>query len=426
MTLAEMRAMLETRKTALTNNKTRLAAIEEEVRGLQADEEGVARLAALQTEVDQLQERNTELEGEVRSLGNQIERLETIESARSGRVNLQPIESAAAQTGIENMSVEQVRASEDYRRAWLRSVAIDRDGNRMFGELTEAEKRAFTFTTANTGSVVPTITQDRIVDRLRHEAPMLDDATVTAITQGFAIPVRTAIAGGDAAVVGESAANADEQDTFTLITMTGVDIKKHAIMTRRMQFQSIDAFEDWLVADISKRIMVAKEAVIRARLDGSAPADGESANSGVKIDSGNVLTNQAYTDTAIRGIMAKVEEPGQVVVYANRYTIFNGLAGINDGAGHKAFINTPQDDPTVKGVIYGALVKEDVNLANNVAYFGVKGAVKANNFAPLEITPAIEPKTANRIFTGSEIFDAGLENPKAFVKVTFTEDGESE
>ena len=82
---------------------------------------------------------------------------------------------------------------------------------------------------------------------------------------------------------------------------------------------------------------------------------------------------------------------------------------------------TPQDDPTIKGVIYGAVVKEDVNLANNVAYFGVRGAVKANNFAPLEVTPAIEPKTANRIFTGSEIFDAGLENPKAFVKATFTE-----
>lgn len=421
MTLAQMKALLEQRKAEQNTTNARLSQIEAEVRGLQNDDAGMARLRELQTEVDGLEARRDELDVEVRALETQIERLETIESARSGRVDLTPIEQRS--TDMENMTVEQVRASEEYRSAWLRSIAVDADGKHIFGEMNDAEKRAFTFMTTNTTAVVPVLTQNRIADRLRHEAPMLEDATVTAITQGFAIPVRTAIAAGDAAVVGQAAANEDEQDTFVLITMTGVDIKKHATMTRRMQFQSIDAFEDWLVEDISKRIMVAKEKAIIARLDGAAPGTGESVNANVKIDAGNVLSGATivYDDKTIRSIMAKIDEPGQVVVYANRYTIFNGIAGIEDGAGHKAFIVTPQDDPTVKGVIYGAVVKEDVNLANNVAYFGVKGAVKANNFAPLEITPAIEPKTANRIFTGSEIFDAGLENPKAFVKATFTE-----
>lgn len=421
MTKAQMKALLEQRKAEQNTTNSRLSQIEAEVRGLQNDDAGMARLRELQTEVDGLEARRDELDVEVRALETQIERLETIESARSGRVDLTPIEQRS--TDMENMTVEQVRASEEYRSAWLRSIAVDADGKHIFGEMNDAEKRAFTFMTTNSAAVVPVLTQNRIVDRLRHEAPMLEDATVTAITNGFAIPVRTAIAAGDAAVVGQAAANEDEQDTFVLITMTGVDIKKHAVMTRRMEFQSIEAFEDWLVEDISKRIMVAKERAIIARLDGTAPATGESVNANVKIDAGNVLSGATivYDDKTIRSIMAKIDEPGQVVVYANRYTIFNGIAGIEDGAGHKAFIVTPQEDPTIKGVIYGAVVKEDVNLANNVAYFGVKGAVKANNFAPLEITPAIEPKTANRIFTGSEIFDAGLENPKAFVKATFTE-----
>ena len=421
MTKAQMKALLEQRRAEQNTTNSRLSQIEAEVRGLQNDDTGMARLRELQTEVDTLEARRGELDVEVRALETQIERMETIESARSGRVDLTPIEQRSNE--MENMTVEQVRASAEYRSAWLRSIAVDAEGNHIFGELNEAEQRAFTFMTTNTTAVVPVETQNRIVDRLRHEAPMLDDATISAITNGFAIPVRTAIAAGDAAVVGQAAANEDEQDTFVLITMTGVDIKKHAVMTRRMQFQSIDAFEDWLVEDISKRITVAKEKVIIARLDGTAPATGESVNANVKIDAGNVMSGNTvtYSDAVIRSIMAKIDEPGQVVVYANRYTIFNGLAGIEDGAGHKAFIMTPQDDPTIKGVIYGAVVKEDVNLANNVAYFGVRGAVKANNFAPLEVTPAIEPKTANRIFTGSEIFDAGLENPKAFVKATFTE-----
>ena len=420
MTLAQMRALLQQRKAEQNNNAGRLSQIEGEVRGLNNDEEGMAGLRALQAEVDTLEARNEELDAEVRALETQIERMETIENVRSGRVDLTPIEQRA-NVDNANMTIEEVRGSAEYRSAWLRNLAVDREGNRMFGDMTEAEERAFTFMTTNTTSVVPTITLDRIVDRLRHEAPMLEDAYVTAIEQGFAIPARTAIAHGDAAVVAQDAANDDEEDTFTLITMPGVDIKKHAVMSRRMQFQSIDAFEDWLVGDIAARIRVAKEGVILARLDGSAPSAGDAANNSVKIASGNVLTGQQYTDAVIRSILAKINEPGQVVVYANRYTIFNGLAGIQDDNKRPLFINsTVNDDPTIKGVIYGAAVKEDVNLANNVAYFGVKGAIKANDFAPLEITPAIEPKTANRIWTGSEIFDAGLENPEAFVKVTFT------
>ena len=421
MKVAEMKELLETRQAEQNEIATKLTEIEEEVRGLQNDEAGVVRLQELQTEVGTLEERRGELAEEIKALTGQIERAKVAEGAKNGRVNMKTIErNIEGANSFENMTVEEVRGTEEYRRAWLKTMAVDERGNKMFGELTEEERSAFVFTTANTGSVVPTVTQNRIIDRLRHEAPMLEDATLTSIVNGFAIPVRTAIAQGDAAVVAQDAANDDEQDSFTLITMTGVDIKKHATMTRRMEFQSIEAFEDWLVSDIAKRIMVAKEKVILARLDGSAPSAGDSANNAVKIDSGNVLTGQQYTDAVIRSIMALIDEPGQVVVYANRYTIFNGLAGITDGAGHKAFINTPQEDPTVKGVIYGAQVKEDVNLANNVAYFGVKGAVKANNFAPLEIVETIEAKTANRIFTGSEIFDAGLENPKAFVKVTFT------
>lgn len=421
MTLAQMRALLQRRQEELTANNDRLAEIATEVRGLQGDDAGVARLGELNAEVNTLEERNTSLQAEISGLEAQIERAAS--TAANGQADLRTIESRGigANQELQLTDVDAVRASEEYRRGWLRSIAVDDHGNHMFGELSEEEQRAFTFTTANTGSVVPTITQNRIIDRLRHEAPMLADATVTAINQGFAIPVRTAIAAGDAAPVAQDAANSDEEDTFTLITMTGVDIKKHVVMTRRMQFQSIEAFEDWLVSDISRRIMVAKEAVIRARLDGSAPSASDAANNGVKIASGNVLTGQQYTDAVIRSILAKINEPGQVVVYANRYTIYNGLMSIKDTNNRPLFINsTVTDDPMIKGSIYGAAVKEDVNLSNNVAYFGVKGAIHANNFAPLEVTPAIEPKTANRIWTGYEIFDAGLENPEAFVKVTFT------
>lgn len=361
---------------------------------------------------------------EVRELNARKEELADLERRQkeAREIAKGKLETETIEERKNDMAEEKIynAGSPEYRRAWLKSVAVNERGEHFLGEMTPEERAAFTFTTQNTGAVVPTEMQDRIVDLVKGEAPMIEDAMLTNIEKAFSIAVRTAIAQGDAAVVGESAANDDENDTFNLVTMTGVDIKKHAIMTRRMQFQSIDAFETWLVNDISKRIAVAEERVAHARLSGTAPATGEAVNANVKIAAANVLTAQAYSDAVLRNIMSLIDENGEVVIYANAKTIWNGLAGIVDAENKKVMIPNAMVDPVVQGRIYGATVKKDSNLADNVAYFGVKGALKANKFGPMEVYPTREAKTANMIYTGAEIFDAGLENPCAFVKVTFT------
>ena len=358
-----------------------------------------AQIEALTAELEELQEKRAQLEAAVA-------RKKEARGIQSGVVDTTVVATGAASAEERTYDA----SSPEYRSAFLKNIAVDRDGNHFLGDMTKEERAAFTFMTSNTSAVVPTTMLNKIVDRVKADAPMIEDAVMTAIEGVFSYPVRTAIAQGDAAVVGEAAANNDEQDTFVLATLTGVDIKKHAIMTRRMQFQSVDAFEDWLVADISKRIAVAD----------TAPATGETANANVKINASNVLTGQAYTDAVIRNIFSLLDENGEVVIYANSQTIWNGLAGIVDADNKKIMIPNGMVDPVVQGRIYGASVKKDSNLAANVAYFGVKGALKANKFGPMEVFPTREAKTGNMIYTGVETFDAGLENDKAFVKVTFT------
>lgn len=311
------------------------------------------------------------------------------------------------------------RDSDEYRRAWLRNIAV-RDGVSIFGEMTEAERAAFTFTTANTGSVVPTTIENRIIELVRSESPMLDDAMPSNLSRGFGVPRHKAIVAGDAAGVVEGTANADdEQDLFDLLSLDGVEIKKHVVLSRKMSFKSIDAFEDWLVRHLADRIRVAKENVILARLDGTAPTGGSViADSG--IAEANILTAQSYTDAAIRGILARIHARGVKVVYANSSTIWNHLAGIVDDEGKKLFVPSGMVDPVEQGRIYGASVKEDPNLADNVVYFGVKGQILANDYDELTIFSAIEPKTADTIETAYSLFDAGLQDPKGFVKATFT------
>ena len=299
-------------------------------------------------------------------------------------------------------------SSPEYRSAWLKNMAV-RDGVHLFGEMNTEERDAWTHTTANTGAVVTTAVMNRIVELVESEYPMYNDAAKDSMVQGFGIPRHASIVQGDAAATNEGAANDDEKDTFDLLPLSGVEIKKHIVISRKMKWQSIQAFEDWMVRHIAERIGVAKEGRIITQL-GDATYGIAAANIGSGVEA---------TDANIRAYLGKVRGTGAKVLYANAYTIWNILAGINDGAGNKAFIPSPQADPVTKGVVYGYTVKEDNNLANKVIYAGAPSKILANNFEELFINRAMDPKTFEDIVAGYSLFDAGLENPLAFVKVTF-------
>ena len=298
--------------------------------------------------------------------------------------------------------------SPEYRSAWLKKMAV-RDNVPLFGELTEEETRAYTHTTANTGAVVPTAVMNRIVELVESSYPIYNDASKDSMTQGFQIPRHSAIAAGDATATNEGAANSDEQDTFTYLPLSGVEIKKHIVISRKMKWQSIQAFEDWVVRHIADRIGVAKETRILAQL----------VDATYGIANANIATGVEATDANIRAKLGLVKAPGAKVLYANAYTIWNILAGINDGAGNKAFIPSPQADPVTKGVVYGYVVKEDNNLSDKVILAGAPSTILANNFEELFINRAMDPKTFEDIIAGYSLFDAGIENPLGFVKVTF-------
>lgn len=397
----------EIMKLDIDGVEKRLGQLKDEMNAENAD------IAALDKEFDQLEERRKAIKAEAETRKQLADKIAKGEAGTEVRKF----------DNMEGKKMENEKRydakSPEYRTAWLKNIAVRNDGTKIFGEWNEEEKRAFMFTTENTGAVVPTDIQNKIIDLVDSEAPMLADAEMSSMTRGFGVPRLKSIAAGDAKGVAEGTANDDEQDVFDLLTLDGVEIKKHVVITRKMQFQSIDAFESWLVAHLGKRIRVAKERLILARLDGTAP-EGGSEEASAKIDAGNVLTDQSYTDEAIRGIFAKLHPAGERVVYANNNTIWAKLVGIVDGDNRKLFVPDSMGDPTVQGRIYGAQVKADPNLADNVIYVGVKGQILANNFDDLFVFSTIEPKTANTITTGYSLFDAGLQDPKGFVKATFT------
>ena len=386
--------------------ETRTAQIRNEMNDQNAD------IAALTTEVEAIEERRDQLRNrEARAA------LEDRIAGGEGVTTRTLAPMAAAQQETRSYGPE----SMEYRNAWLKNIAVRSNGRNveyMLGAMTEAEERAYTHTTANTGAVVPHVTMNKIIDLIESQAPMLADAMRSSMVTGFGVTRVKTILAGDAKGVAEGTANVDETNEFDVISLDGIEIKKHVVISRKMSWQSIDAFVAWLTQHLADRIMVAKERQIRARLDGDAP-EGGNIVSNAGIDAANILTGQSYTDEAISAIMAKLKGRGEKVVYANGATIWSKLALIKDGDGRKLFVPNSMGDPLVQGRIYGAEVKQDDEIPENVVYFGVKGQILANDFEALFIHSAIEPKTLCNIITAYSLFDSALQNPKAFVKATF-------
>lgn len=387
----------------------RMSQIREEMDKPEAD------IDALTDEVDAMEERKKDIK-------TQAERRAALRARVARGEEDQGERRSLAGLGESRKKDDEFDASSpEYRRAWLKYMATRNDNGHtvnLLGEMTEIEKRAFTHTTKNTSVLVPTEIKNEIIELIESEAPMLEDADVSSLVRGFGVPRSKAIKAGDAKGVAEGTANVDEENEFDLLSLDGIEIKKHIVITRKMQFQSIDAFESWVTKHLAERIRVAKERNIIARLDGTAP-EGGSAQEGAGIDPANILTGQTYDDATIRKIMAMLKGSGARVIYANNATIWGKLAGIVGEDGKKLFVPDSMGDPVTQGRIYGAQLKKDENLEDDVVYFGTRGQLLANNFDELEIFSSMEQTTANTIVLAYSLFDSGLKNPKSFVKATF-------
>lgn len=377
-----------------------------------------ARLAEIRTLLDSNDE-NIDIDAlttEADGLIAERTRLQTQETRRRElRNRVAGGEGEVVRSGIGNptnpQSAENRGAdSMEYRNAWLKNLARDNQGTMLLGPMTEAEQRAFTFTTENTGAVVPVMVLERIAELILSTAPMLADSTLTNFSRGFGVPRHKGVAAGDAAVTAEGVANVDEEDVFDLLALDGEEIKKHIEMSRKMQIQSVDAFYIWVTTHLAERIRAAKERLIIERLD----------NTDVGIAAGNKIENAELTDDIILQAMGLILSGGAKSVYANNATIWNKIAKLKDEKGDKLFIPNSMSDPIVAGRVYGAAVKEDTEVPDNVIYIGVGKFILTNDFDALEIVPSVEPKTLKRIITGYSLFDAGLEHPQAFVKITLT------
>ena len=127
------------------------------------DSEG-ADLDALSTETDSLLEERKTLLGQAEQRRNLLNK---IANGAGGEIRtFQPQPTPPEQREYD-------RSSEEYRSAWLKTLANN--------ELTETEQRAWSTATASAGPLVPTQTANTIIEKVHQYAPLLDKVTLLRV-----------------------------------------------------------------------------------------------------------------------------------------------------------------------------------------------------------------------------------------------------
>lgn len=285
--------------------------------------------------------------------------------------------------------------------------------------LTAMEQRAaFTVTTGNTSSVVPVELQSEIISLIDNSTALFSDVTRDTIPGQYELVRHKSITKGDAAKTAEGAAPTDEeQNVFDRITLTGDEIKKTVKLSRKMMVQSLDSFRTYINREVSARCGVAGDKIVLAKLVDSTL--GMAAGNKINVAKAGTLTKadvmkalsllKTYGNPAAKGVR----------IYANQSTIWNQIAAIEDATKRSYFIDERDDDPTVKGRIFGSIVKLEDNLEDGVIMFGYPDLFRSNLFdGPVVEAVTLPDGSWNTAINGYMLYDGGLAVPESFVQLT--------
>lgn len=359
-----------------------------------------ARLAEINAAIDAATgEELTNLETESRSLLDELHGLQAELEARqqlrsqiaAGAVPTQTIE-GPTQEGPTMAERTFTAASEEYRSAFLRYLRGE--------DMSDVERRAFTFLTTNTAAPLPEVMQNRIIDLIGEAHPIVADVYTMASNAAITIPVAKSI-DADAGKTDEGAASNELQITFDDINLSGEDYTANVKMSYKMRNMAIPAFEDFLVTKIAERL-------------GSKIAAGIVANIKAGIaEANNIATGVNYAN--ICAGFGELKRVGTVIVYGTRKGVYNKLVGMVDG--NKRPIFQQPITAAAAGAILGAVIKFDDAIGDTELLIGDPKKYLQNVVAPVVIESDKDLDTHQFVYSGYTCQEGVLTDDKAFAVV---------
>lgn len=332
-----------------------------------------ARAAAIKAEIDG----NANVD--INSLNLELEGLKQAKLNIEERSQQQPTSSFNVITGMNFENKEQqipddVLGSKEYRSAFYKSLLGQKMTDfetKVFNEgLKEAEKRASVFDTmTSAAAVLPTQTLNEVVSKARTMGGLISVCRAFNIPSKVSVPVGTP--SSNASWHTEGAAVDTEKTSVTNVSFSGYEILKVMSLSVSAKKMSIDAFEAYIVDELTKCVMGTLE---DALVNGTGSSQGTGVLTGITWTANTnaftygKTTGMTFSDVVKAPAKLKRGYAAGAVWAMNTATLYSQFYGMVDTTGKPIFLQDPKVDGV--GKILGFPVVVDDNIADDIILFG--------------------------------------------------------
>lgn len=343
-----------------------------------------------------------EIETELRDLDDEFKKLEKRKATADG-INAGTIPATEITNPVATRSDDD-SSEKEYRSAWLRSV--------RGLELSEAETRALTTAANSVGAAVPTITQNKIIEKVKQYCPLLDKIDLLRVPGGVKVPAEgTTI---DAKTHAEGATITADGDTLVDVVLAGYEVTKLVTISKSVEKMSIDAFENWLVNKISRKVA---EQIGKLIISGSGNSEAQGINA-ITWDATNSITVAkagSLTGANVRALVALLNGgyDNGAEWLMSKTTFFTDFHPLMDNSKD----NIITEDNGVYRVM-GYPVSFDDRITAHEAFLGnIYRGYLGNMPEDITVTSQFVTRENAYDFLGCAMFDGKVQAVEAFVKL---------
>lgn len=368
------------------------------------------RLSAIKAELDNPEAKVEDLSKEVNSLME--ERQALIDAGEKRKALLESIKNGAGTVIAVHEEDENIMPEKrtfaldsiEYRNAYLKSLQ---------GKDLDAEERA----AITASAVIPTQTLNKIVEKLEQTSVLFRHITVLNIPSNLTIPVEGTK--NDASWVAMATASTDSADTFTSVSFAAYKLIKTIEITADVQAMSIDAFEAFIVAALTKKL---SKAIENAILNGSGSSQPKGILKETYTANTNKITVGASASLSYDNVMGALALLGEsyhqnAVMVMNRKMLFGSVALIKDDSKKPIFLQDTENGFIGKIAGYPVILDEYVPDDNIV--IGDLSEYYFNFVKPItvELDNSVGFRTGSTCYRGMALCDGKVVNTSAFVVI---------
>lgn len=348
----------------------RLSQIAEEMKVEGAD------LDALNTETDALLEERKALKEQAETRAKE---LKEIAEGRKGEIVMDKI--------IETPVVEEKRTfgvdSVEYRDAFLKNL--------KGVELDAQERAAIT----SNGNIVPTSMQNKIIDKVKDFAPVLNDVTLLSVPGYVKFTVE---ASTDAAADHtEGSAITAGDDAFTSVELNATEIVKMVQISESVQVMSLTSLEAFIIDNISKAIAQKIESKVFAKMNAVA----------AEVTGDVTFANITSLFASLKSGYARTGK-----IYCSRKTLYGKLIGLQDKSKNDLVV---REGNSYK--LLGVEISETPSLEDGVVIFADPTRVVADLAEQINVRKAYDIDTNTYKYLGVALFDVKVAIAEAVKKL---------